>query len=51
MNAISYALSMIGRKIPKDILDKTFLSNVHYMTSIPVSTDSRIREIVINGRV
>lgn len=51
MNAISYALSMIGRTIPKEILDKTFMSHVNYMTTIPVSTDARIKDIVINNRV
>lgn len=51
MNAISYAISMIGKKIPKEILNKTFISQVAYMTRIPVSAESRIKELVINNRV
>lgn len=51
MNAITYAMSMIENSIPKEVLDKTFISQVSYMTRIPVSASSRIKELVINKRV
>lgn len=51
MNAISYALTVIKRKIPKEILEQTFLTNQNYVTTIPVSVDSRIKELVIRDIV
>lgn len=51
MNAITYAISMIENAIPKEVLDKTFISQIAYMTRIPVSTNSRIKELVISKRV
>lgn len=51
MNAIGYAMGMINNAIPKEVRNLTFLSGIHHMTHIPVSADSRIRDIVINNRV
>lgn len=51
MNAINYAVTFIMNQIPRAILDKTFISAYNHMTTIPVSTDSRIRDLVINSRV
>ena len=51
MNAIGYAINMVNRSIPKEIRNLTFLSGINHMTGIPVTTDSRIRELVINDRV
>ena len=51
MNAISYALSFISRQIPKEILRLAFVTQVSQMTRIPISVESRIKEIVIVNRV
>ena len=51
MNAINYAISMINRKIPKEVLRVAFLSNVSYQTRIPITTDARIKQMIINDRV
>lgn len=51
MNAISYALNFITGQIPKEILQKTFISNISHTTRLPVSVETRIRELVINARV
>lgn len=51
MNPISYAIDQIHLKIPRDILDRTFLPNVHYQYAVPVSVSSRIREEIIERRV
>lgn len=51
MNAIGYAMSMVNRAIPKEIRNLIFLSGISHMTNIPVSADSRIRELIINERV
>ena len=51
MNPITYALKQINFAIPKDILQKVFISNVNYNQRLPVSLDSIIREKVIEDRV
>lgn len=51
MNAIIYAINMIKNSIPREILNIAFISNISYKTVIPVTTDSRIKELVIYGRV
>lgn len=42
---------MIKNSIPREILNIAFISNISYKTVIPVTTDSRIKELVIYGRV
>lgn len=51
MNAIGYAMNMVNRSIPQEIRNLTFLSGLNHYTNIPVTADSRIRDIVINERV
>lgn len=51
MNAINYAISIINRKIPKEVLRIAFLSNLSHQTTIPITTDARIKQLVINDRV
>lgn len=51
MNAIDNALADIREQIPRFVLEKTFLSNFKYTTTIPISVDARIKELVIYGRV
>lgn len=51
MNAISYALNMVTRQIPPSILQLAFVSNFAHITTVPISINSRIREVVIKDRV
>lgn len=51
MNAIGYAISMIHQKIPTEILRISLLSNMNHMSNIPVSIDSRLKDLVIVKRV
>ena len=51
MTPITYALNHVRKVIPRQILDKTFLSNWQYNNTFPISLDQRIREDVINNRV
>lgn len=51
MNAIDHALRVISQQIPREVLEKAFIPLVSYQTRIPVTVDSRIRELVINNRV
>lgn len=48
MNPITYALNHVKQVIPKEILNRVFISQQNYNFVIPVSLDSRIREEVIN---
>lgn len=50
-NAIQYALKAINQDIPKPILELTFNNRSFNRYAIAVSTDSRIREEVIQHRV
>lgn len=51
MNAISHALHSITTQIPREVLNKTFISNVSHLTRIPVNVETRIRELVIEAKV
>lgn len=51
MNAISYAISRIKQQIPQAVLKATFNDSHANNFAIAVSTDSKIREEVINNRV
>lgn len=51
MNAISYAISRIHQTIPKEVLRIALISTVDHQTVIPVSVDSRLKELVIAKRV
>lgn len=51
MNAIDHALRTINQQIPKEILQLTFLPNINYRTTIPVTTDARIKDLVIYQQV
>lgn len=51
MNAIDHALKTINQQIPKEILQIAFLSQINYRTNIPVTTDSRIKDLVIYQQV
>lgn len=51
MNPITYSLDRLHYAIPREILEKTFISNINHRTLIPVSLDARIRELVIEPRV
>ena len=50
-NAIQYALKAINQDIPKGILELTFNNRAFNRYAIAVSTDSRIRDEVIQQRV
>lgn len=47
MNPVSYSLQNIHRTIPRDILEKVFISIIQHRYTVPVSLDARIRELVI----
>lgn len=51
MNAIDHALKSISQQIPKEVLEKAFIPMVSYTTSIPITVDARIRDLVINNKV
>ena len=51
MNAINYALNNLKAVIPKEILQKVFLSLWEYNNLYPTSLDARIKEEVIYNRV
>lgn len=51
MNAIDYALRSINQQIPKEILQLTFLPQINHRTTIPVTTDSRIKDLIIYQQV
>lgn len=51
MNPIIYALQQVRYEIPKEVLEKVFLSNLNYRTTDAKSLDARIRELVIEPRV
>lgn len=51
MNPVSYSLSYLRRVIPKEILEKTFISFQQYNSRLPISLDTVIREKVIEDRV
>lgn len=51
MNPITNALADLHYAIPREVLEKAFLSLVNHRTHIPISVDSRIRELVIEPRV
>lgn len=51
MNAIDHALRTISQQIPKEILERVFLPMVNYKSRIPVTTDARIKELVIKNKV
>lgn len=51
MNPVSYALSALEFSIPREILEKVFLSNIWQNAKQPYSLHARIREQVIEGRV
>jgi len=51
MNPITKALQELGYRIPRAILEKTFLSNLQPFSYTPTSLDARIRETVIEPRV
>lgn len=51
MNPISYALRQLRFKIPKEILEKTFISTLNHRFTQPTSLDTRIRQEVIEPRV
>lgn len=56
-NPITYALQQVRYEIPREILEKIFISLSEYRTGIalsrlaPISLDARIRESVIDPRV
>lgn len=51
MNPVTKALQELGYRIPRAVLEKTFLSNIRPFSLMPTSLDARIREIVIEPRV
>lgn len=51
MNPVTKALQELSYRIPRAILEKTFLSNVRPFSVLPTSLDARIRETVIEPRV
>lgn len=51
MNPVTKALQELGYRIPRAILEKTFLSNLKPFSLMPTSLDARIRETVIEPRV
>lgn len=51
INAISYSLEQVERKIPKEILRQTFVSNINHRTQIPINHTARIMEEVLVKRV
>lgn len=51
MNPITYSLKQVGFKIPKEILEKVFLSNIDWRARGASSLDVEIRHKVIEDRV
>lgn len=51
MNPVTKALQELSFRIPRGILEKTFLSNLQPFSLQPTSLDARIREKVIEPRV
>jgi hypothetical protein len=51
MNPITYSLQQLRYQIPKEILEKVFLSNLNYRTIQATTLDTRIRQEVIESRV
>ncbi len=50
-NAVQRALQMIRYKIPKEILNETFMNNEDTYQGTDISLDERIKNIVIRSRV
>jgi hypothetical protein len=51
MNPISYALAQLDYTIPREIMEKVFISNIWNKSKSPLSLHARIREEVIEKRV
>jgi hypothetical protein len=51
MDAIQKALLDVKNKIPRQILERVFITNTLGGVHTPVSLDYRIREVIIEGRV
>lgn len=51
MNAIDHALKTISQQIPREVLEKAFIPLVNYNSSIPITVDARIRDLVIYNKV
>jgi len=51
MNPVTYALNQVRYEIPREVLEKVFISQFNYQLRNPISLDSRIREEVIVPRV
>lgn len=51
MNPVGYSLKQVRQKIPKEVLNKIFLSNVEHRFRQPTSVDVEIRQKVIEDRV
>lgn len=51
MNPITYSLQQLRFAIPREILEKVFISNMNHRLIQPTSLDTRIRQEVIEQRV
>lgn len=51
MNAVTYAIDMVKRQIPDEVLKQTFISLFAHRTRIPVTVSSRLAEEIVYEKV